>query len=468
MSTQQWAGLASSLGIKPSDTPRSGPEAQKFARKIGKRRNIPEKQLTELLLPVLTSISNDYPRLLSVLSTTFNREAVPLDHPSFIFNKTRLPTPRPAITIGYNPQIFHPHYRELMQGIISDSSNQPRNLDKISQACPNMYWPFFAIEISDTSMSPTISAASAAATTATCNNALLTLASVLNDISNPIVHDTSFRTLLITSIASFSLSITTQIKSATLYAHTTSFSLDGIATDAIEPIRTYNLNNPSDLDHLTARLSSLFEWAEKTRLLAIMDLLDKFDARVQFRETKLAQEMDAWGPMDVMQRGQLAPKLMPGMVTTPPSPPTTTTNRGKHTTKGSVSVDRGSAGRGGGLGSIVRATSKDKNKPNSTLPIPAAVLAPRSTSANAIAPTERRSDSRDSATHNHTSNGTYQKAGWLGPETPRTPESMKLNLSLNTAAPVVVGAGGVAKVKKPSLFKTVINDAVPAWARVEI
>ena len=315
MSTQSWTTLASSLGISSTDTPRSSPECQKLARKISKARKINESSMTELLLPVITGLTTAHPRLAPVLSATFNRDAIPLDHPSFIFNRTRLPTPRPAITLGYNPQIFHPHYLELMQGIISDPANgQPRNLDKISMACPGTYWPFFAIEINDDSFSPSHAAASAATATATCNNALLTLASVLNDISNPIVHDIAFRNMLTKSISSFSLAISTQIKSATLLAHSTSFdAYDGSALDAVSAIKTYNLSNPSDIESLSARLNSIFTWAETARLLSIMDILDKFDARVRFRETKLTQETE-WGPMDMMQRGQVAPKLGVGMV----------------------------------------------------------------------------------------------------------------------------------------------------------
>lgn len=446
MSTQQWASLASTLGIQPTDTPRSSPEAQRFARKIGKRRTIPEKQLTELLLPLITSNTLSHARLRPALSTTFNRAAVPLDHPSFIFNKTRLPTPRPAITLGYNPEIFHPHYRELMEGIISDSSGQPRNLDKISSACPGTYWPFFAVEISDDSYSPSQAAASAAAATATCNNALLTLANVLNDVSNPIEHDPSFGDMLTKSISSFSLAITSQIKSATLFAHKTSFSssYDTNASpilDAIEPIKTYNLQSPLDVEHLSSRLNSIFTWANETRLLAIMDLLDRFDQRVRFKETKMSQEQELWGPMDVMQRGQQAPKLLPGMVqvsggmgrglsahTPPPA----------HTAKpGAKRISPGA------LASVLPlGTSKDKEKAKE----------------KQKAPERGRSGS-----------GSRNRAGagkWM-PETPRTPESMKLNLNTNAAANAgVVGANG--KVKKGSLFKTVINDAMPAWTRVEI
>ena len=499
MSTQQWVNLASTLGISPTDTTRSSPEAQKFARKIGKRQKIPEKQLTELLLPVITSITTNYPRLLSVLFTTFNREPVPLDHPSFIFNKTRLPTPRPAITLGYNPQIFHPHYRELMQGIIADSSGQPRNLDKISSACPGLYWPFFAIEVNDDSFSPSLAAASTAAATATCNNALLALAEVLNDVSNPVQHDPPFRKVLTTSISSFSLAITSQIKSATLFAHTTSFNDDdpyaGTAiTDAIEPIRTYNLNNPSDLESLSARLSSIFAWAQQTRLLAIMDLLDRFDARVQFKETKVAQEQDLWGPMDVMQRGQNAPKLMPGMVQLSgglgkgmsshvPSPPA-----GKgHGSKTSVSNPLSAAlllgkhhdkdkekekpkGKG-------KETDRERTSANISHPIPL-----RNSPKAFAHPAQSRSPpiishpiplaGRPNTTiptiavdgNGPRSNGS--KPRWT-PATPRTPESMQLTLQTNGVQGAgVVGPNG--KVKKGSLFKTVINDAMPAWTRVEI
>ena len=442
MSTQQWASLASTLGIQSTDTPRSSPEAQKSARKMGKRRTIPEKQLTELLLPLITSITSSHTRLLPALSTTFNREAVPLDHPSFIFNKTRLPTPRPAITLGYNPQIFHPHYRELMEGIISDSSGQPRNLDKISSACPGTYWPFFVVEISDDSYSPSQAAASAAAATATCNNALLTLASVLNDVSNPIEHDPSFRDMLTTCISSFSLAITSQIKSATLFAHTTSFSssYDSSASpivDAVEPIKTYNLQSPVEVEHLSSRLNSIFPWANETRLLAIMDLLDRFDERVRFKETKLSQEQELWGPMDVMQRGQQAPKLMPGMVQV-------------------------SGGMGRGLSAHIPPPAQ-ASKPGAKRISPGALASalPLGTSKDKEkekAPERGRSES-----------GSRNRAGvgkWM-PDTPRTPESMKLNL--NTTAAANAGAVGVnAKVKKGSLFKTVINDAMPAWTRVEI
>lgn len=461
MKPQEWQSLASTLGIQAFDTPRSNPEAQKLARKLSKKRNIADKQLSELLLPIITSVSNEHPRLLLTLSTTFNRDAVPLDHPSFIFGKTRLPTPRPAMTMGYNPQIFHPHYRELMQGIISDPTGQPRNLDKISQACQGTYWPFFAVEISnddrDANYQSGFARASAVSATATCNNALLTLASTLDDVSNPVQHDTAFREILTKSISSFSLAISSTHKTAVLLAHTTSFENPYCtAEDIISSIYTYNLSSPADTELLAARLKSIFAWAETTRLLKIMDLLDRFDARVQFRETKLSQEADLCGPMDMMQRGQLAPKLLPGQVQmsggmgrgiSVPIPESTMT---VHSVLSSSTVSGVSAATPG-----LRGRSVNRKSPV------AAVLSHRDGGGSAHNGSSPHSGSGSATgTAGATSGKKYM------PDTPKTPESMKL--TLNPAAAVGEDGGKVGKAKKTSLFKTVLNDAMPSWSKVEM
>ncbi len=344
-----------------------------------------------------------------------------------------------------------------MEGIISDSSGQPRNLDKISSACPGTYWPFFAAEISDDSYSPSQAAASAAAATATCNNALLMLANVLNDVSNPIEHDPSFRDLLTTSISSFSLAITSQIKSATLFAHTTSLSSPhdtggSQIVDAVEPVRTYNLQSPGDVENLSNRLHSIFAWANDIRLLAIMDLLDRFDARVQFRETKLAQEQESWGPMDVMQRGQQAPKLMPGMVQVSGGMGRGLSGHIPPPAQAAKPARMSRISPTGAFGGVLPATltiSKEKEKEK------------RMSKEKEKLRAAERLRSESGSRNRGAAPGKYM------PDTPRTPESMKL--SLNTTGAVNAGAVGAnGKVKKGNLFKTVINDAMPAWTRVEI
>jgi hypothetical protein len=473
MSPQRWNEVVTTLDLPNIDTAPSSPtaESQKFIKKLGKRKTIPDKQLSELLLPFFSALCSAHPRLLMTVSAPFSRDSVPLDHPSFTFNKTRLPTPRPTFTLGYNPQIFHPHYRELMSGIISDSSGQPRNLDKISQCCQGIYWPFFAVELSnddrDVHYSTSFARACASAATATCNNALLTLASTLNDISNPVENDPSFQEMLTKSISSFSLAISSSHKSGVLLAHTTSFDGPmGSASDAIEAVATYDLTSESSVNDLSVKLTQILTWSTSTRLDHIFSLLDRFDARVQFRLSKQEhQEADLYGPMDIMQRGQMAPKLAPGQVqmsgglgrgVSVPLPSRAEMSVWDvlgSTTKTSVEEVREREKK-----EKERGRRRERLSPT-TNPISAKMAGKQPVG---VRPGSER-DSVHSGSRSTMGTGRASATGerWM-PVTPGTPESMKL--TLNTKVPVEQGP----KSGKRSLFKSVLHDAMPGWSRVEM
>lgn len=217
-----------------------------------------------------------------------------------------------------------------------------------------------------------------------------------------------------------------------------------------------------------------------------MDMLDRFDARVQFRSTKQLQESDMWGPMDMMQRGQVAPKLAPGQVqmsggmgrgVSVPLPSrqemsvwdvlgsTTKTEMEKAKEREKKERDRG--------------RRRERISPT-TNPISAKLLLGQGVQG-ARAGSDRNSGSFHSGSRSSrgtpsapigaSSTGTLPRLGSGSgtatgerrrPETPSTPESMKL--TLNTKVPAEQGP----KSGKRSLFKSVLHDAMPNWSRVEM
>jgi hypothetical protein len=232
MGQDQWATLAAALGMAPVDDPATNPDIAKVAHKIRKRRTLTDKHRSELLTTIVASIAHNHPRLSLATQASFNRDAVPLDVPQFGIDsqwKIRLPTPKPAIAVGYNPSVFSSHQRELQQGIISDPTGEPRDLSRISQTTPGLYWPFFIIEIDGDSMIAARNASAGA--TATCNNALLMLAGAVVDPQNP-EHDEEFINSLSRAIHSFSLAVSG--KTACLMTHNS----EGCLAEAVGIIRS--------------------------------------------------------------------------------------------------------------------------------------------------------------------------------------------------------------------------------------
>ncbi|ETN36553.1 uncharacterized protein HMPREF1541_08831 [Cyphellophora europaea CBS 101466] len=298
LSGEQWTAAAQGMGINPFLSAGGGvvgeEEAARLSRKVGKRRKIEAKQMTEIMWSAIAPSAVKHTRTTITNDNVFNREPIPNYAPRLESTTNRrvgMFPPRPAITAGYRPQTFSNHQRELQHGLISDIDGAPRDLSKLSHICQDTYWPFFVVEISDTSMQ----AASDLAIdgTASCNNALMTLASALLN-PNALAPDDQLVDCVNQSIASFALAI--HKKSARLIAHYS----EGFVAETVGVVQTYNLESETEMAAMLARIESIFAWAEAVRLRAITDLLSILDRRVNFSECVADQETAARGPMDVV------------------------------------------------------------------------------------------------------------------------------------------------------------------------
>lgn len=302
----RWTAVADALGISPFDAGPVGDDARKWAHKVSKRRKIGAKQMTDIIWLAVASSAVKHKGIHPTSDNVFNREPIPNYAPSLNSTANRrigiLP-PRPAVTVGYRVQTFTSHQRELQHGLISDIDGAPRDLSKLSQICKDTYWPFFVVEIHDTSLQ----AASDLAIdgTATCNNALMTLASALLN-PNALSPDDHLVDCVNQGIASFALAI--HKKKARLIAH----FCEGFVSETAGVVQTYNLESDKDMAALLVRIQGIFAWAEGPRLAAITELLNTLDRRVSFSECLADQETVARGPMDVPGVGRLPPTEGPG------------------------------------------------------------------------------------------------------------------------------------------------------------
>lgn len=296
---EKWSAAADAMGISPFDAGPVGEEARKAAHKIDKKRKMDAKHMTDVIWSAVAAIAVKHPQTLITSDNLFNREPIPNYAPRLDSTTNRrigmLP-PRPVITAGYRSQTFSNHQRELQHGLISDIDGAPRDLSKLSHVCKDTYWPFFVVEIHDTSMH----AASDVAVdgTATCNNALMTLASALLNPSS-LTPDERLVGCVNQGIASFALAI--YKKKARLIVH---FS-EGFVAETVGIIQTYALESEKDLAALLVRIESIFAWAEGPRLAAISDLLNILDRRVNFSEVVADQETSSRGPMDLPGVGRV-------------------------------------------------------------------------------------------------------------------------------------------------------------------
>ncbi|RMD43641.1 hypothetical protein DV735_g1419, partial [Chaetothyriales sp. CBS 134920] len=292
MDEGQWCSLALALGLNPCDEEVPNLKASKLASKI-KKASSSEKEMVEMLTTLLLAIVAPYPRMLIARNSSFHREAVPAEMPEFGLDSrwtVRLSTPRPSIVIGYNPRVFTSHYVELQQGIIADPRGEPRDLGRISESIEGMYWPFFVVDVNEKSMVAARNGCAGA--TATCNNALMILGGAM---INPEAshYDQDFITSLSTAVHSFSLSVSG--RSASLMTHNS----EGSVAEAVGIVRSYELDQAADLEALARRIRTILIWGQKTRLQAIMDLLDRLDQRVNFKEHATDQETVSKLPLEL-------------------------------------------------------------------------------------------------------------------------------------------------------------------------
>lgn len=298
MDEERWSRLAFALSMPCKELRRSSPEARRFAQQIKKRSNsISSRQLADLLSPLLSSILKPTKKLRYQTGMLFHRDSVPDEVPDFEVEngwKMHLPTPKPTFTIGYSSKAFTSHQLELQQGIISNSRNEPCDLNKVSQPLSDVYWPFFVVEVQDESMLAARNACAGSA--ATCNNGLMIFAAAAEP-PHRVLHDTRFLWSLSQAVQSFSLAING--KTACLSTHNS----EGCLPHAVAVIKTYRLDDEEEVEALASRLASIMVWGENCRLPSISDLLEKFAQRVRLPKTSETVSTHSYDPIELANFG---------------------------------------------------------------------------------------------------------------------------------------------------------------------
>ena len=286
LSEEQWSRYAFAFGMPAKDIHRPHPDARKFTQRLLRKPSMSDKQLTELLLPLIQTSTHSSKTLSIKTDITFHLDAVPHGDPAGRVSQNAawcmpLPTPRPNIIIGFSSKNFTQHELALQDGIISNAHGEPCNLAKISQPCVGnntTFWPFFTVEVQGESSHAAQNAAAGSAST--CNNALALLTEAAEK-SAVLRHGRNVFWQSRKVVQSFSLSIhngtSGRGKMATLNLHTSQGGLYHTAA----PIRSYALCNEYDLECLLVRLCSIFVWAENCHLQQIFTLLANLDALVQ-------------------------------------------------------------------------------------------------------------------------------------------------------------------------------------------
>jgi hypothetical protein len=277
-----------------------------------------DKQVTELLLPLIQSATQSSEKLQIKSDTTFHPDAVPNgglvgrlsqgQPPSW---SMPLPAPKPNITVGFSSNNFTDHQLELQDGIISNAHGEPCNLAKISQPVVGhntLFWPFLTVDIQKDSLEAAQNASAGSAST--CNNALALLAEAAEESTIQRYGRNVFWKSR-SAVQSFSLSVHNDSegsgKMATLNIHT---SLGGLS-HTCSPIRSYALCNEYDVECLLSRLSSIFVWAENCHLQHIFTLLTNLDALVQL-ESGRKHLSDGFPSLDLDPATSYRESLSPG------------------------------------------------------------------------------------------------------------------------------------------------------------
>ena len=269
MDERAWSSLAFSLGIQAKSGQRSNQSTHRLAQKMKKRKVHSAAQTYDAMKPFIDSLVSASPKLSQQNRCVYHGDAVPtLDALKNTVN--RLPTPKPAISIGYQRGAFSVSHDELHNGIIAGPSGEPCDLNHVSQPISDHYWPFFVVEISENSMEAARNAS--AVTAATCNNAVSLLASAAAHdgrdwTSNYFMFDPKFA-------RSFSLSI--YDKTAVLSTH----GAEGLAPHVASQIAVYQLDNGDDVSALADRVHGIMVWANYNRLGEIIATLDQLDKKV--------------------------------------------------------------------------------------------------------------------------------------------------------------------------------------------
>ncbi|KEF63421.1 uncharacterized protein A1O9_01399, partial [Exophiala aquamarina CBS 119918] len=278
---ERWSRAAFALGMPYGDVFRATNETRRFANKVSRKSNLSEKCMTDLVMTLVQAATKPHRNLHTKAGGTFHEDPVPngaittdaLLSPPDTWSMP-LPVPRPNITLGFATKTFTPHELELQSGIISTSAGLPCDLAKVSQPTPDVFWPFFTVDIQPNSLNAAQNASAGSAST--CNNALALLAEAADEPTmqkqGPSLFWNSRR-----RVHSFSLSINLDGKVASLNMHDSGGSLVHHAA----MIRVYRLDDERDVEALYSRLTSICVWADNTRLPAIVDLLENLDGLVK-------------------------------------------------------------------------------------------------------------------------------------------------------------------------------------------
>ncbi|KIX08951.1 uncharacterized protein Z518_00029 [Rhinocladiella mackenziei CBS 650.93] len=271
---ERWSRQAFALGMPFGDVQRPNAEARKVAQKMQRKQNLNEKQLVELLLPLVQSSAKSHKKLQVQTGNNFHHDAVPIgtfDQSSYTAWSMPLPVPKPDIAVGFTSKTFNSHELELQEGIISNAHGEPCDLAKVSQPTRDVFWPFFVVEVQASLYAAQNAAAGSAST---CNNALALLAEAADE---PTIQrqgrGISWQSRR--AVQSFSLAVCG--KTATLNLH----NFQGGLSHCAAVIRSYKLDDESDMEALASRLASILIWAENCRLPTIVDLLENLDHMVQ-------------------------------------------------------------------------------------------------------------------------------------------------------------------------------------------
>jgi hypothetical protein len=288
-----WSQLAFSLGMPTRDVDTPTTEAKRFAQKVRQRTKDPNSRIDDLLAMLLLPIYKAHDKIDIKTDTPFWREAVPQEVTGKDIEQgwsMQLPTPKPAFTFGYRSVAFRQRYQDLQNGIVNKENGEPCNLSQVSQPIPEIYWPFLIIESRPRAHPTAMKSAkhACAGAGATCNNAIILLS---NAAQRPNEYSTSpslqWDTLKLAQ--TFSLAVDSRV--ACLSSHNS----QGILPHAMKAVRSYNLEDETEVQMLCSRLRSIMVWAENCRLHTILEVLDRLDRRVHSgvpSKTPLRTEFD--------------------------------------------------------------------------------------------------------------------------------------------------------------------------------
>ena len=283
---ERWSRAAFALGMPFGDVFRATNETRRFANKVTRKSNLSERSMTDLVMSLVQAAAKTHKVLHTKSNATFHEAAVPngsvttdaLLSPPDTWSMP-LPVPRPNIVVGFSTKTFTAHELELQSGIISTSAGLPCDLAKVSQPTPDVYWPFFTVDIQPDSLHAAQNASAGSAST--CNNALALLAEAADEPTmqkeGPTLFWNSRR-----AVHSFSLSVNLGGKVASLNMHDS----EGGLLHHAAMIRVYRLDDERDVEALYSRLISICVWADNIRLPAIVDLLENLDELVKLESKR--------------------------------------------------------------------------------------------------------------------------------------------------------------------------------------